>query len=287
MIIALFALSIVMIVGGIASVIQGFPFVRLESGLAMTIAGATTASAGAVLLGIAVVALRLRHLERAVAERNPAGNPATLMAGPAPDERTAVVVPEPVIAAPMPDAVPAPRRRPSLAGAGAVAASLSVGGLAGLSATRRGTEPTFEPPVAADEVEPLLPDLLPEEPDRHPEPPIPEPEDPAEADPALVVPEVVMPEPATEPAAVIAEVPEPPVEEPRPEPVADAPHVAPPEEGALEVVGTYASGGNTYVMFSNGSIEADTPRGRFTFTSLDELKVFVESGGETDARGAA
>jgi hypothetical protein len=34
-------------------------------------------------------------------------------------------------------------------------------------------------------------------------------------------------------------------------------------------------------------IEADTPRGRFTFGSLDELKAFVEAGGETDSRGAA
>ena len=44
MIIALFALAVLMIVGGIASVVQGFPFVRLESGMAMTVAGATTAS---------------------------------------------------------------------------------------------------------------------------------------------------------------------------------------------------------------------------------------------------
>ena len=53
-------------------------------------------------------------------------------------------------------------------------------------------------------------------------------------------------------------------------------------------MGTYASGGNTYVMYSNGSIEADTPRGQFTFDSLDELKAFVEAGGEDGAaRGAA
>jgi hypothetical protein len=51
-------------------------------------------------------------------------------------------------------------------------------------------------------------------------------------------------------------------------------------------VGSYASGANTYVMFSDGSIEADTPRGRFTFGSLDELKSFVNAGGE-EARGAA
>ena len=50
---------------------------------------------------------------------------------------------------------------------------------------------------------------------------------------------------------------------------------------------TCGSGGNTYVMYSTGVIEADTPRGRYTFASLDELKAFVEAGGENDARGAA
>ena len=39
MIAALFALAAAMIIGGCAAVIQGFPYVRLESGLAMVIAG--------------------------------------------------------------------------------------------------------------------------------------------------------------------------------------------------------------------------------------------------------
>jgi hypothetical protein len=46
------------------------------------------------------------------------------------------------------------------------------------------------------------------------------------------------------------------------------------------IVGTYNSGDNTYVMFSDGSIEAQTPRGVFRFQSLDELKAFIASGGE-------
>jgi hypothetical protein len=45
-------------------------------------------------------------------------------------------------------------------------------------------------------------------------------------------------------------------------------------------VGTYNSGGNAYVMFSDGSIEADTPSGHYRFKSLDELKDFIASGGE-------
>jgi hypothetical protein len=33
-------------------------------------------------------------------------------------------------------------------------------------------------------------------------------------------------------------------------------------------------------MYADGSIEADTPEGLFKFTSLDELKEFIASGGE-------
>jgi hypothetical protein len=46
------------------------------------------------------------------------------------------------------------------------------------------------------------------------------------------------------------------------------------------VVGTYNSGDNKYVMFSDGSIEAQTPSGVFRFQSLEELKEFIAAGGE-------
>jgi hypothetical protein len=39
-------------------------------------------------------------------------------------------------------------------------------------------------------------------------------------------------------------------------------------------------------MFSNGSIEAQTPQGVFHFKSLDELKEFIASGGES-AKGSS
>jgi hypothetical protein len=79
---------------------------------------------------------------------------------------------------------------------------------------------------------------------------------------------------------------------PEPAPVAPpAGGAAPaPEKAAADpsrtVIGTYNSGGNAYVMFSDGSIEADTPTGRYTFQSLDELKDFIASGGEQPARSA-
>lgn len=50
--------------------------------------------------------------------------------------------------------------------------------------------------------------------------------------------------------------------------------------GEASVVGQYASGGNSYVMYSDGSVHADTPTGKHRFRSLDELRAFVAAGGE-------
>jgi len=59
-------------------------------------------------------------------------------------------------------------------------------------------------------------------------------------------------------------------------------------DGPRTVVGTYNSGDNRYVMFSDGSIEAETPDGMFRFDSLEELKEFIASGGERrDGSGPA
>jgi outer membrane biosynthesis protein TonB len=62
----------------------------------------------------------------------------------------------------------------------------------------------------------------------------------------------------------------------------EAPQAAPkPAAGQPPtVVGTYSSGGNTYVMYSDGSIQAQTPTGLFRFDTLDELKAFIAAGGE-------
>ncbi len=53
MIAALFALAAAMAIGGCAAVIQGFPYVRLESGLAMVIAGSVAASSAPCCSGSA------------------------------------------------------------------------------------------------------------------------------------------------------------------------------------------------------------------------------------------
>jgi hypothetical protein len=70
-----------------------------------------------------------------------------------------------------------------------------------------------------------------------------------------------------------------PVDEPEPGPGREPDETAP-NEPAPAVIGTYNSGDNRYIMFSDGSIEAETPEGVFRFNSLDELKEFIAAGGE-------
>lgn len=301
MIIALFALSIAMIVGGIASVVQGFPFVRLESGLAMTIAGATTASAGAVLLGLAVVAGQVRSLGRRLAESATARDFAS---DPAPQSpvRSDLGAAEPALQA---------SRRPLIAGAAVGAGTIAAAG------ARARPEPPFEEPAPSSFAEPMLPDLLPhpaqgpaQDPAHDVLPPHEELREPgpdgshrSEAEaveenllhaPSPVIasgaPEAAKPHQEESDADLFAApepAPEPPALRPALDDAASVPAETPPAVPSLDVVGTYVSGGNTYVMFSDGSIEAETPRGRFTFESLEELKAFVEAGGEGETRGVA
>lgn len=49
------------------------------------------------------------------------------------------------------------------------------------------------------------------------------------------------------------------------------------------MVKTYTSGGHTYMMFSDGTIEADTPEGLFRFGSIEELKAYIASEVPADA----
>lgn len=281
MIIALFALAVLMIVGGIASVLQGFPYVRLESGLAMVIAGATVASGGAVLLGIAALATRLRAVERALEDaRIPGAAFETL-----PQRAMAATRINPRVSEPLPeDDTPATGHSPAVVGTAALAASAS---------PSPRSEPVFEAPAAqepASPAEPLLPDLLPAADEPAPRPaPAPPPDAERHDEGQAVAGEADLSAPpengkaahvADEPLALRPSLSETP-DTPQPEPA------SPPPETAPQVVGTYASGGNTYVMFADGSIEAETPRGRYNFNSLDELKAFVEAGGEAESRGAA
>ena len=94
-------------------------------------------------------------------------------------------------------------------------------------------------------------------------------------DPATEHPEIEHHEPAArEPEPVAAHVPEP---VPEAEPVAEAPSTAPETPpGGLSVIGRYDSDGTSYVMYSDGSIEAQSDAGVFRFNSMAELKAFIE-----------
>jgi hypothetical protein len=56
----------------------------------------------------------------------------------------------------------------------------------------------------------------------------------------------------------------------------EAPGATAPGEPAI--IGRYTSGNTTYIMFDDGSIEAETPTGILRFASLAELKSYVEGG---------
>lgn len=62
-----------------------------------------------------------------------------------------------------------------------------------------------------------------------------------------------------------------PANEPGPEPQDPSP-------APDKVVGTYQAGGNSYVMYADGSIRADTPSGEHRFATMDEFKAFMLTG---------
>ena len=256
MVIALYGIALAMVVGGAVAVVQGAPLIRLESGWTMVIAGAIVAASGAVLGGIAASVGRLGRIERELGrlrERMGRLDPAT----------AAPLRPAPEGAAL--EAAPAPADSRS---SGPAVLANGAGVAAARPEPRPGDEGRAEPvaPPARSETERAVltvADLIP---------------DPAPA-------EALTPAPRTE-AAPRTDV----------APRADAPPMAPaasrdespdhaaappaPPPPTATVIGTYSSGGNSYVMFSDGSIEATTPDGLYRFQSLDELKEFIASGGE-------
>jgi hypothetical protein len=130
-------------------------------------------------------------------------------------------------------------------------------------------------------------------PERRSAPPLTAPSDIAAHRDLDIAPESILAPAPAPPAPRVETTPTPPPEvriEPLDQPGREAPvaHREEPREAAPEsaeeppptVVGTYNSGGNFYIMYSDGSIEAETPAGKFRFNSLDELKDFIAAGGD-------
>ena len=315
MIIALLALALAMILGGLLAAFFGWDIVLVERGWTMVIAGSVTAASGALLLGIAAAVSKLAKIEKRLSG---------LQAGSVVDEFG------------MGQRVPG-----ALAGAG-LGGGLAVAEAAGAYEERTDEERT-------DENQPTLP-LFEEHERRDQDEPQDQPkvavaEWPEDRDSAPVIPfpprttPVVLPAPDEQeqdlkvPDFLLADrqrnseeghfVAEPGLDvdvfaqgdrEPEAkdhdrsdesvEPVSDVEaeaelqrddepaaaeadqdtrsedEVSSGEEGPATVIGTYNSGDNKYVMFSDGSIEAQTPSGTFRFQSLDELKEFIAAGGE-------
>ena len=69
------------------------------------------------------------------------------------------------------------------------------------------------------------------------------------------------------------------------EPASPVEHVAEaapaPEQASIEpsrsIVRTFSSGANHYTMYTDGSISADTPSGRYEFASFNELRAFIDT----------
>lgn len=268
MIAALFALAAAMLVAGVTAVIEGFPYVRLESGMAMVYGGSVVGSSGVLLFGLAVVATWLRRVEKALHTR------------PVRDE-----APAPSRAMRRPDPEPAQDRQ-DLQDRRDLPAPASPAAGPGATAERPRIEPSLvlspgpgrEPgPAVAAQPDLPLPGLS-APPPRPADAASPEVEK-AESRDDLFVPPHAAPGQA-EPSPPIGPVHG---DAPLRSSLDEAPAAGP----ERAVVGRYSSGGNTYMMFDDGTIEAETPNGRFTFASLDELKAFVDSGGEAGARGAA
>ncbi|MGO4525629.1 hypothetical protein AB4097_12285 [Microvirga sp. 2MCAF35] len=311
MIIALLALALAMIVGGLFAAFFGWDIVLVERGWTMVIAGSITAASGALLLGIAAVVSKLAKIEKRLSQFQGSFDEKALLG------------------------TPRPLNEPSLA-------ALPGGGVAGAPAAhaleddarvdeRQATLPLFEGEDRRgndrDAAEDVKVAAWPEEP-QAPEPVVPFPprtvSSPARAEdePDMKVPDFLLaerardedeeprvfdgsdlyhrdlderePETAThhrdergesrETAAETASGIEPerePEVAPDSEREAEEEHeTAPDTSHPAVVVGTYNSGDNKYVMFSDGSIEAQTPSGVFRFQSLDELKTFIAAGGE-------
>lgn len=208
----LFCLAIAMIVGGSAAVYSGSLIISIERGWSMMIAGSVCASAGAIVLGLAVLAVRLRRISNQTEaldetmsriEMTTWGPPPPLLADDPEEARPIASEPEPI------------------------------------------EQAVYRPDPGLHQVAPA--------PELHIMPP------------SLPVAEVL---PSTTSTSELTA-------SERPTDPAPAPDAAPAEP---TVVGSYSAGENAYLMYSDGSIQADTPEGRFRFDSLDELKGYVAEG---------
>jgi hypothetical protein len=314
MIIALLALAFAMILGGLVAAFFGWDIVLIERGWVMVLAGSFSAACGALLLGITAAVSRLTQIQAELARLQIAIDEE--MQEEAPSSSTGVsmaALAGGLLGGKLLGRGENKDRDESQADLPLFADNDQPEAAAEARETRDEDEtpkvepfPLFPPREsmesvgnrAEEEAEIKVPDFLLAERRKETyiesrssdadtslfadEPKLEEPEERQNAFDRDGIPES-LPEPVSarepeterEPESVLAEEETAAPEEPTREEEA----AKEPRSGAT-VVGTYNSGDNTYVMFSDGSIEAQTPSGVFRFQSLDELKAFIASGGE-------
>ncbi len=248
MIVLLYCVAVLLVLGGGAAALFGADTIRNESGAAWLQAGAVCAASGVLLMALAAILAELRRIRRSLAD----------MAIEVQDLPTAAAPPPPP---------PPPYGAPVAiaAGAGAVLGGAALA--AAMAAQPAGTATSEPPAEAQDDLRELG------DPDDHiasaglpdPTPGIPE---QAGGAPALD-------EPIDRDEPIDLDDPE--LANPDPDLFDDLAAGAGPDS-TPHLVRTYASGGNTYLMYSDGSIEAEMDDGRHRFPSMAALRHFVETG---------
>ncbi|WP_046863725.1 hypothetical protein [Microvirga massiliensis] len=306
MVVALLIIALAMIAGGLAAVLQGWDIVLLEHGWTLVVAGSVFTSGGAILLGLAATVFRLGHLRRElvtirdrwgraeferiapppidpVAAIAAGGLAATGLTAPSTQEHEADQSDEPKEE----EEGSSPDHQPNLplflsergrSAESVLAATLpSVGEREQTDRDESGTRLNLPDdllgPVRRED-ERGSPDLAKETATK-------------EAG-WVAVHDAGRADDLTRVESELAGTPSPPAGPADEETTSGTSGSGEPpsEERISPVIGTYTSGDNRYVMFADGSIEADTPHGTFRFGSLDELKSFIASGGEPPSESA-
>lgn len=307
MVFFLYAVSGLLVLGGFGLALYGADNIRTDSGAVFAATGVSAAASGLLLLATTRVLTELRKIRVALEDGLARGIPVAGAVAEAAPALAPAAPPPPASSRPEVDMDEAQRELDLAPPAGAMAASAAAtagaavaGGLAGqlLQQSRRRDEddaaPPARPPVAApdvfgeavarriDEDDDLLRD-----PDagtaKEPE----SADAPRDAGPARgdATPDAAFSDlldqemadgvadaAARDGGSALPPVPtQTPLAEQEPEPLPTRP-------AERTLAATYASGENTYFMYSDGTIEAETPIGRFRFGSMDELRVFVETG---------
>lgn len=300
MVFFLYAVSGLLVLGGFGLALYGADNIRTDSGAVFAATGISAAAAGLLLLATTRVLTELRKIRVALEDGLARGIPvAGAVAEAAPALAPSAPPAPPASSRPVLDMDDAQRELDLAPPTGAMAASAAAtagaavaGGLAGqlLQQTRRRNEDDAAPARPQDSPRDTFAEAverrIEEDDDLLREPDAgtakveaagsPRPGETQEGAFADLLDEE-MADGVADVAARDAESTLPPV--PVAPPLAEQePEPLPARPAERTLAATYASGENTYFMYSDGTIEAETPIGRFRFGSMDELRVFVETG---------